>query len=175
MATKHIDYSIFFNTSQDLLAVLNLQGCLNEVNEFWIDLTGYSYDELNMEGLKILLVDDSEKNRNLVKFFLAKSKVNIIARENGLEALNRFKKGDIDLVLMDMQMPVRDGYTATSKIREFEAQDKIPPVPIIALTAFALKGEKQKIFEAGCDAHLTKPIKTGDLINSIFKFSQKAA
>ncbi len=81
--------------------------------------------------------------------------------------MEKFKSGRYDLVLMDMQMPVMDGYTATRTIREWESQSGLKPTPIIALTAFALKEEMQKSLDAGCNAHLTKPIKKATLLEAI--------
>jgi CheY-like chemotaxis protein len=71
---------------------------------------------------------------------------------------------------MDLQMPVMDGYTATRVIREWESRSALPPTPIIALTAFALKEDVQKSLDAGCDAHLSKPIKKAVLLETITKF-----
>jgi CheY-like chemotaxis protein len=72
------------------------------------------------------------------------------------------------VVLMDMQMPIMDGYTAVRAIREWERANVIARTPIIALTAYALKEEVRKSMDAGCDAHLSKPVKKTTLINAIF-------
>lgn len=129
----------------------------------------------NLSGMKILLVDDSEKNRNLVKFYLAKSDVELKEAENGEEAFKLYSNNDFDVVLMDMQMPIMDGYTATKKIREWEQFNKSNETPVIALTAFALKGEKEKSIDAGCNEHLAKPIKKAKLIESLAVYGKKAA
>lgn len=129
----------------------------------------------DISGMKILLVDDSEKNRNLVKFYLAKSDVKLTEAENGEEAFNLYSHDDFDVVLMDMQMPIMDGYTATQKIREWENTNKEGETPVIALTAFALKGEKEKSIDAGCNEHLAKPIKKAKLIESLAVYGKKVA
>jgi two-component system, sensor histidine kinase and response regulator len=117
--------------------------------------------------LHILLVDDSEDNRLLIITYLKKYPYNIDIAENGEMAIKQFKDEKYDLVLMDMQMPVMDGYIATRKIREWENKEGLESTPIIALTAYALKEETQKSIDAGCDAHITKPIKKATLLEAI--------
>jgi two-component system sensor histidine kinase/response regulator len=123
----------------------------------------------DQRSLGILLVDDSADNRLLVESYLKTSPYKLDLAENGEVAVEKFKSGHYDLVLMDMQMPVMDGYTATATIRQWESQSGLRPTPIIALTAFALKEEVQKSLDAGCDAHLTKPIKKAILLEAINK------
>jgi two-component system, sensor histidine kinase and response regulator len=124
------------------------------------------------EPLKILLVDDSEDNRLLVRSFLKQYPYTIEIGQNGLEAVERFKAGKYNIVLMDMQMPVMDGYTATKEIRAWESQSGLERTPIIALTAYALQEEIQKSMDAGCDAHLTKPVKKATLIETIGAYAR---
>jgi CheY-like chemotaxis protein len=87
--------------------------------------------------------------------------------ENGAIAFEKFTAGHFDLVLMDRQMPVMDGLTATRAIRAWEHANHRPPTPIIALTASALKGDQEKFVAAGCTAYLTKPIKQDVLLQAI--------
>ncbi|HOT76530.1 MAG TPA: response regulator, partial [Candidatus Wallbacteria bacterium] len=87
--------------------------------------------------------------------------------ENGAAALDKYKNGDYDLVFMDMQMPVMDGYTSTRLIREFEAENGRPPKPVIALTAFAFKEDVQKSLDSGCTDYLAKPIKKSTLMEAL--------
>jgi PAS domain S-box-containing protein len=115
----------------------------------------------------ILLVDDSEENRNLIKFFLKNTKHNVSEAENGAVALAKFKTEPFDLILMDMQMPILDGYSATQQIRNWEKTNKLSHTPIVALTAYALVEEQQKSIAAGCDKHMAKPIKKTELISLI--------
>jgi len=123
-----------------------------------------------MKTLKLLLAEDTEDNRLLIKTFLKKEDIEITEALNGKEALDLFRKNQYDLVLMDMQMPVMDGYTATKKIRKYEEENKLDKKPIIALTAFAYKTDVEQSFMAGCDEHLTKPVKKRVLINTIKKY-----
>lgn len=114
--------------------------------------------------LRILVTDDASENRELIKLFLKKTEYSITEAENGEVALNKFKKERFDLLLMDMQMPVMDGYTATQKIREHELATKMQKTMIVALTAHALKEDREKCTRVGCDEYLAKPISKKDLL-----------
>ncbi len=109
---------------------------------------------------KILVVDDSEENRELINLVLSHQGLTIHLAENGLEAINSMKNNLFDVVLMDVQMPVMDGYTAIAKIRESKNT-----TPVYALTAHAMKGIEQKCIDAGFDGYLGKPI----VINKLFE------
>jgi len=117
--------------------------------------------------LRILLAEDNEDNRLLVWTYFKATPHRIDMAENGAEALEMFRERSYDLVLMDMQMPVMDGYTATAAIREWEAAKGSKRTPILALTAHALKEDEQKSLAAGCDGHLTKPIKKKELLAAV--------
>jgi two-component system sensor histidine kinase/response regulator len=119
------------------------------------------------KSLRLLLVDDSADNRMLIQSYLKKTPHHVDAAENGLDAVEKYKAGEYDLVLLDMQMPIMDGYTAAKVIREWEKEHGKTAAPIIALTAYALKEETQKSLDAGCTAHLTKPIKKAKLMETI--------
>ncbi len=132
-----------------------------------------SKGEIDSPQRKILLVDDSEDNRLLVTSFLKKLPYQIDSAENGAIAVSKFQAGTYDLVLMDMQMPIKDGYTASREIRQWESQQGANETPIIALTAYAQRDDTQKSLDAGCNAHLTKPIKKAVLIETIDRFAPK--
>jgi len=117
--------------------------------------------------LRILLAEDNEDNRLLIRAYFKASPHRVDMAENGLEALEKFKANRYDLVLMDMQMPVMDGYTSTAAIRAWEQEQALKPVPILALTAHALKDDEKKSLAAGCDGHLTKPIKKRQLLEAV--------
>jgi signal transduction histidine kinase/CheY-like chemotaxis protein len=116
-------------------------------------------------ALRILLVEDSRDNQLLVQTYLKQTPHRIDLAENGQIAVEKFQVGHYDVVLMDIQMPVMDGLAATRSIREWERQEGLSRTPIIALTALALKEEAARIFEAGCNAHMTKPIRKSALLD----------
>ena len=123
----------------------------------------------DLSPLNVLIVDDNEKNQLLFRFFLKKTPYTIDTAENGKIAVEKFSAGQYDIVLMDIEMPIMDGYSAATKIREWESENQQKETPIIALTAHALKEHIQKSLDAGCTAHLTKPIKKADLLAAIEK------
>lgn len=125
----------------------------------------------SLQPLDILLVEDSEDNIMLVEAFLKKAPFRIVVAKNGKEAVEMFKEDTFDLVLMDMQMPVMDGFTATKEIREWESHNNKRHTMILALTANVLRQDKQKILDAGCDGLITKPIKKSELIKAIVEFT----
>jgi CheY-like chemotaxis protein/HPt (histidine-containing phosphotransfer) domain-containing protein len=112
-------------------------------------------------------VEDSPDNRTITVAYLQDTPYRVEIAENGAIACEKFTAGHYDLVLMDRQMPVMDGLTATRAIREWEQANHRPPTPIIALTAAALKGDQEKCIAAGCTAYLTKPIKQEVLLQAI--------
>jgi PAS domain S-box-containing protein len=119
----------------------------------------------------ILLVDDSNDNVFLIKEFLKGSRYSVDVAENGVDALAKFNTGNYELILMDVQMPIMDGHTATRFIREWESENRQPAVPILALTAHALESEVEKSMQAGCTAHLTKPIQRQGLLSALAQYA----
>lgn len=132
-----------------------------------IDSTSLKNISLNNAGLKILMVDDSADNRLLIKAYLKNTPHTVIEACDGVEAIAVYKEEHPDLIMMDMQMPVMDGITAVQEIRKWEKENKVEPVPIWALTAYAMANEIQKSMHAGCNLHLTKPIRRHDLLRHI--------
>jgi PAS domain S-box-containing protein len=122
---------------------------------------------VTQKSLKILLVEDNEDNRLLVSSFLKNTPHQLDMAENGALGVEAFKAVCYDIVFMDVQMPVMDGYAATREIRRWETAEGRPAAPIIALTAHALKEDEQKSFDAGCTGHLTKPIKKTKLLAAL--------
>jgi PAS domain S-box-containing protein len=122
-------------------------------------------------GVSILLADDSNDNIYVIRAYLRQPGIQLEVVKNGQEALDAFKQAGYDLVLMDMEMPIMDGYTATRAIREWEEKEGRSRTPILALTAYALQSEVQKTAAAGCTAHLTKPIKRPVLIDAIYQYT----
>lgn len=121
---------------------------------------------------EVLVADDNPDNRALIEAYLKGTNFIPTLVENGALAAEIFKNKKFDIVLMDIQMPVMDGIKATEHIRQFEKQNQLHRTPILALSAYALKEEKDKSIAAGCDAHLTKPIKKVDLLSHMMKFLQ---
>ena len=119
------------------------------------------------ERLRILLADDHPANRLVVQVMLEAMPVDLVSVENGVEALEAFKQGGFDLVLMDMQMPVMDGLTATSGIREHERLTGAARTPVLMLTANAMSEHVEAGRAAGSDGHLTKPLTVAALTQAI--------
>ncbi|MHC4877898.1 MAG: response regulator [Planctomycetota bacterium] len=116
-------------------------------------------DEINA---RVLVVDDGEINRKFVRFVLEKMGVSVAVATNGEEGIEAATKNDFDLVLMDMQMPIKDGYTATKELRQAGYA-----TPIIALTANAMQGDRKKCLDAGCDNYLSKPVDPQQLTETV--------
>lgn len=122
-------------------------------------------------SLSILVAEDSEDNINLIHMHLKETPHVVDIVKNGKVAVEKFQTGNYDLVLMDMEMPVMDGYKATEEIRKWEAEKKKKPTPIVALTAHALKEHEQKSMDAGCTGHFTKPFKKQKLLEAIYEYT----
>ncbi len=124
-------------------------------------------------SLKILLVEDNPDNQNLTRRLLEKVGYGVDIAQNGKEAVEAVKKYHYDLILMDIQMPLMDGFEATSHIRALEKGRGDDRIPIIALTAHAMKGYREKCFEHDMDDYITKPIKRNKLFEAIEKWIDK--
>ena len=121
-------------------------------------------------GCRILLVDDNDVNRIIATRILEKHGHQVIAVENGALAVDATAGEQFDLVLMDVQMPVMDGLTATAHIRTREHTTGVH-LPIIAVTAHAMDQDRQRCLAAGMDDYLPKPIRTADLFATITRFA----
>ncbi len=117
--------------------------------------------------LRILLAEDNPMNVSMMRALLKKTPHQLDVVENGALAVERFKSGDYDLILMDVQMPVLDGYQATDEIRRIELAEGRAAIPIFALTANALVEDETHSLEAGCTKHLTKPIQAKVLFEAL--------
>ncbi|MEN8191091.1 MAG: response regulator [Thermodesulfobacteriota bacterium] len=115
----------------------------------------------------ILLVDDNEDNSNLIRLYLNDTPFVLHIARNGQEAYDAVTANRYDLILMDIEMPVMDGYEATRRIRRLEKKENRTPLPIIALTAHAFVRFRKKCIEAGCSDYLTKPVQKRRLVNLI--------
>lgn len=119
----------------------------------------------NWETKNILVVEDVDTNKIFFDAALRRTKAKILWAKDGQEAIDMFKANRIDLVLMDLQLPIMDGYTATREIKKIN-----PEVPIIAQTAHVMSGEREKCMEAGCNDYLAKPIRLQLLIDTLSKY-----
>ncbi|WP_374029650.1 response regulator [Bdellovibrio bacteriovorus] len=121
-----------------------------------------------LASTSILLVDDVEDNRLLIQRMLSKRGAKLTLATNGQEGLSKALEQEYDIILMDIQMPIMDGYTATRKLRQAGYKK-----PIIALTAHAMKDDRDRCIEAGCTDYLTKPVQVESLIQTILTYSME--
>lgn len=126
----------------------------------------YNYGNIK----KILLAEDDAVSRNMVTLLLKQRGFEVVAVENGLEAIAAFEKSKFDVILMDINMPYMDGYSATVMIRSKEKQMNYR-TPIIAMTAYALKGDRGKCLEVGMDDYISKPISIAQAMDIIEKYA----
>lgn len=122
---------------------------------------------LNLRHIHLLLVEDSEDNRQLIRLYMKDSNMTIDEAENGEIALNMLKNNKYDIVLMDIQMPVMDGYEATRLYRKWESKERNNSIPIIGLSANAFKDDREKALRAGCTEYLTKPVRKHQLLEML--------
>jgi CheY-like chemotaxis protein len=131
-------------------------------------VTRYSITEGNKLRIRVHLAEDNIVNKKVALHVLEKKLgYHVDAVTNGKEALERLKRFDYDLVLMDCQMPEMDGYEATLSIRDNDSSVRNPGIPIIAITANAMKGDREKCLEVGMDDFITKPINVKELAEAI--------
>ena len=119
---------------------------------------------------KILVVEDQEDNRQILRDLLASAGYDMAEAENGQEALTVVTQYKPDLILMDIQLPLMDGYEATRRIK---AMPEFNNIPIIVVTSYALSGDEGKAREAGCDAYVTKPYSPRALLAKIREYMPK--
>jgi PAS domain S-box-containing protein len=123
--------------------------------------------EPDLSGMRILYAEDDESSRLLVRRYLEQAHGVLDICENGQIAVNKFQSGSYDLVLMDMQMPMMDGFAASRAIRSWEASHELKATPIIALTGLGGTGEVKAMLSAGCTSYMMKPIKREVLLGTV--------
>ena len=178
--------SIAKRLSELLGGSIGIYSEVNKGSEFWFTITASIFKDLDANVLPenneqpsfelqnqyhILIVEDEPVNRELIINILEKSKQTYKIAVNGYEAVEMYKKEKFDLILMDIHMPIMDGYTATQKIREYEKENNIKPTFIIAVTANAMHGERQKCIDVGMNEYVSKPFKTKELLFFIDKLN----
>jgi len=125
----------------------------------------FQSSKFNWSGKTILIVEDENSNFELIKATINKTKIKIVRASNGEEAVSAVKNNNVDIVLMDIRMPVMNGYDATRQIKS-----TYPKLPIISITAYAMSEDESKSLDAGCDKYISKPIRPGKLLEVIDEF-----
>ena len=121
---------------------------------------------------KIMYIEDNFENRVLVRRLLQASGYEIVEAENASQAVDLMREGLPDLILMDINLPEVDGYTLTGRIKSIPF---LQPIPIIALTANVMKGDRERTLDAGCDGYIEKPIDVDTFIDQILRFLPRPA
>ena len=166
---------------QAIISVLNLATAETEKPSLKL-VTRHTLAEESRQNVKILLTEDYPTNQMVALRHLKGAGYQTDLAENGRQAIDAYKKTGYDIILMDVQMPVMDGISATRSIRELEQQPESEKdaellqrpkrIPIIALTAHTMKGDKEKCLEAGMDDYLSKPLKRKDLLAMVAKWAK---
>ncbi len=126
-------------------------------------------------GARVLLVEDNEINQEVASSLMERMGMSVTLAENGLNAVNACKARTFDIIFMDIQMPVMDGLEAARRLRAQEAEDGAGPTPIIAMTAHAMREDREKSRDAGMDDHITKPIDPDMLARILIKWVKPRA
>lgn len=134
------------------------------------DQSGESYQPL--QGLSILLAEDNPINQKVALRMLSGLGCEVFVANNGQEAVDRVAEGGIDVVLMDCQMPVLDGFEATASLRQRESEQGGDPLTVIAMTAHAMAGDRERCLDAGMDDYIAKPVKRDLLRETLTKWAQ---
>ena len=119
----------------------------------------------------ILYVEDNSDNRNLIRRVLEAEGYSVMDAINAGQAIEKLEKNRVDLILMDINMPDMDGYTLTTKIKGIQSFSRIP---IVAVTANVMRGDREKSLEAGCDGYIQKPIDIDTLAQQIERFMTRS-
>ena len=136
------------------------------------DRLSLDQESLVLPPLSLLLAEDYQPNQKIIETFLMKTPIKIDFAVNGQLALEKYKNGQYDVVLMDVEMPVMDGITATREIREWEKDKDLKPTPIVAFTAHVFSESRRKCLEAGCSGFIAKPVKKKVLFETLMKFAR---
>jgi signal transduction histidine kinase len=162
---------------------IGVESTVGEGSSFWFTLlldkaapkdAGEEKDtehvESELKNLKILVAEDNAINQRVAKFVIKKLEHNVEIAENGEIAVEMYKEGNFDIIFMDIQMPVMDGMDATRKIRAIEKDSNVEkPIPIIAMTANTMKGDREKFLDSGMNDYIGKPFKVKELSEVIFR------
>lgn len=149
--------------SEFLISISYVPGSQNQV----LSTSSANIEDIDLsrlQGRSVLVVEDTIDNQVLIKIFLAKIDLKLSFVNNGEEALQILDRQSFDVILMDMQMPILDGYSAVKQIRA-----KKIFTPVIAMTGYSMKGDRQKCLDSGCDFYISKPFSKADLVQAIYK------
>lgn len=130
-------------------------------------LSGVLFEMSELNKGTILYVEDNPDNRNLIRRVLNADGYTMLEASKAEQAVEKLESNKVDLILMDINMPDMDGYTLTARIKAIE---KFSKIPIIAVTANVMRGDREKSLEAGCDGYIQKPIDIDTLIQQIERF-----
>jgi signal transduction histidine kinase/CheY-like chemotaxis protein len=158
LLVKPVTPSVLFDT---LLEALHSDTCARE--RATVDAKA-AQERADVRGARLLLVEDNAINQELAVELLSRAGASVSVAGNGQEALDRLDRESFDGVLMDIQMPVMDGYTATREIRK---RPHLANIPVIAMTANVMAGERERAIEAGLDDHIAKPINVSELLATV--------
>ncbi len=164
-----------------IVSVLSFQGGKGQQKGPQKIVTKHTIYEESSQKVRILLVEDHPTNQKVATYFLNQGGHQVDLAENGLLGFEAYKRNQYDIIFMDMQMPVMGGYEAAQKIREYEAEiaahspQSPPHIPIVALTAHAVKKEKDKCFESGMDDFMTKPTNKDAILTMVDKWTASKA
>ncbi|HEU4473116.1 MAG TPA: ATP-binding protein [Flavisolibacter sp.] len=148
--------------------VVELEYKLPDIAQLYSEAMAEQEEQVPLQKIKVLVAEDNHMNQQLVKHLMKSWSIDHLVVDNGMEAVNTLKQQAFSIVLMDIQMPEMDGYTATSVIRNELKLD----VPIIAMTAHAMVGEKERCLQLGMNDYVSKPIKETVLYNIIARHAQ---
>jgi two-component system sensor histidine kinase/response regulator len=162
--SKPIDQTILYNTLMTVAGVNSPEQSL---------ITAYSSRELPQFTARVLVVEDNAVNQKVAQGLLKKFGVQVELAANGEEALNSLENLPFDLVLMDCQMPVMDGYEATQQIRHSESKVLNRDIPIIAMTANSMAGDRDKCLAVGMDDFISKPVNPNKLQEALKRWLPK--
>jgi CheY-like chemotaxis protein len=165
--TKPIKPSQFYAALNSLAENLDNSTNATPQNDFAFDARESIQSILEKQEIRILMAEDNLINQRVLKSILSKVNLEVEIVNDGQEAVEAIEKQNYDMVLMDIQMPRMDGLTATEHIRETM---KLHELPIIALTAHAMKGDKDKCIAVGMNDYLSKPIDPDELLRTLLKW-----
>jgi CheY-like chemotaxis protein len=148
--------------------------CEKHAKQKYTSTTDYSYAVTSKGNLKILLAEDNKVNQEVAVSMLSRQGYDVIIANNGEEVVKAVQNESFDLILMDVQMPLMNGYEATGIIRQMEKQTH-RRIPIIGLTANAMNGDREKCIDAGMDDYLSKPVNMKNLLTTVSKMQNGKA